>query len=68
MSFSPDAPSSLAGEGRTLTSPESTTYLMPSIVTDASAMFVLTMTFLVRGGGGSKTTIWLSVVSPECSG
>lgn len=41
---------------------------MPSIVTDASAMLVLTMTFLVLGGAGSKTAIWLSVDRPECNG
>lgn len=52
----------------TLTRPESTTYLMLSIVTDASATFVLMMTLRVRGGGGSKTAICSSVDKPECSG
>jgi len=38
----------------TLTKPESITYLIPSMVTDASAMLVAKITFLVSLGGGSK--------------
>lgn len=59
---------SFARSWLTLTKPESTTYLTPSIVTDASATFVLIMTLRERGGGGSKTAIWLSVERPECNG
>lgn len=51
--------------GFTLTKPESTTYLIPSIVIEASATFVLMTTFLVRGGGGSKAIICCSVDRPE---
>jgi hypothetical protein len=51
-------------EKRTLTKPQSTTYLMPSIVTLASAMFVLTMTFRVSLGGVSKISCCSSAVKP----
>lgn len=50
-----------------MTKPESTTYFIPSIVIEASATLVLIITFLVRGGGGSKTSICCSVDNPECS-
>jgi len=52
----------------TLTKPQSTTYLIPSIVTLASAILVEKMTFLVSRGGGSKTISCSSVGRPACSG
>lgn len=44
------------------------TYLMPSMVTDASATLVLMMTLRDRGGAGSKTAICSSVERPEWRG
>lgn len=44
-----------------LTSPASTTYLTPSIVTDVSAIFVARMTFLVPSGGGCSASSCLVV-------
>ena len=53
---------------RTFTKPESTTYLMPSMVTEASAMFVASMTFLVSLGGRSKMISCSSVGSVAYKG
>eukprot|EP00982_Pelagococcus_subviridis_P004020 29026-Pelagococcus_subviridis.AAC.6 len=41
---------------------------MPSIVSDASAMFVATMTFLLPGGAGSKMRVCISDGSDEYTG
>ena len=41
---------------------------MPSMVSDASAMFVATITFLAPGGAGSKMRVCISDGSDEYTG
>ena len=48
--------------------PLSITNRTPSIVTDVSAMFVETMSFLTPSGGRSKTRSCSSAASDECRG
>jgi hypothetical protein len=43
---------------RVFTNPESTTYFIPEIVTEVSAMFVDKTNFLTPGGAGAKARIW----------
>ena len=52
----------------TLTNPESTTNLIPSIVTLASATFVEKMTLRVPGGAGSKMRVCSSACRPAWRG